>query len=115
MRSFRGQQIGRATVRRLLEMREREAGANQPPISLDNAGAPENPPPDSGGDLSELRGRLLCEAARLSAATKRTLGSLVREAAKGAFTLATLRTLPGSEACKVEAALRELERMAVAR
>jgi len=72
-------------------------------------------PPDSGGDLRELRGRLLREAARVSAATKRALGSVVQEAAKGAFTLATLRTLPRSEAGKIAAALHELERMAVAR
>ena len=47
----------------------------------------------------------------MGVATKRTLGNVVQEAAQGAFTLATLRTLPGSEADKVEAARRESERI----
>ncbi|HKE29060.1 MAG TPA: hypothetical protein VKB88_42205 [Bryobacteraceae bacterium] len=51
----------------------------------------------------------------MSAATKRTLASVVREAATGAFTLAAWRTLRGPEGAKVAAVLHELERMAVAR
>ena len=40
---------------------------------------------------------------------------VIQKAAKGAFTLATLRALGDSDAGKVEAALKELEHMAVAR
>jgi len=66
-------------------------------------------------DLAELRGCLLREAARVSGAMNRTLGDVIQEAAKGGFTLATLRTLGDSDVGKVEAALRELEHIAVAR
>jgi hypothetical protein len=65
--------------------------------------------------MAELRGRLLREAARVSGALNRTLGDVIQGAAKGAFTLATLRTLPEDEAGKVVAALHELERTAVPR
>jgi hypothetical protein len=44
----------------------------------------------------------------------RTLGDIVQEAAKGGFTLTTLRALGASEG-KVEAQLRELEHTALAR
>ena len=37
---------------------------------------------DDGGNLGELRGRLLREAARVSGATNRTLGDVIQEAAK---------------------------------
>ena len=55
------------------------------------------------------------EAARVSGATNRTLGDVIQEVAKGAFTLATLGTLGDSDAGKVEAALRVLAQMAAAR
>ena len=80
-----------------------------------NGGGSKNPPPSDQGGLNELRGRLLREAARVSGALNRTLGDIIQEAAKGAFTLATLRTLPDAEADKVAAALHELERTAVTR
>lgn len=51
----------------------------------------------------------------MSGALNRTLGDVIQEAAKGAFTLATLRTLPEAEAGKVAAALHELEGTAVQR
>jgi len=51
----------------------------------------------------------------VSGAMNRTLGDVIQEAAKGAFTLATLRALGDSDVGKVEAALRELEHIAVAR
>jgi hypothetical protein len=53
----------------------------------------------------------LREAARVSGTTNRTLSDVIQQAAKGAFTLATLRTLEDADAGKVEAALRELEHM----
>ena len=51
----------------------------------------------------------------MNGAMNRTLGDVIQEAAKGAFTLATLRTLGESDASKVEAALRELEHTGVPR
>jgi hypothetical protein len=44
----------------------------------------------------------------------RTLGDVIQEAAKGGFALTTLRVLGASDAGKVEAAVRELEHMALA-
>ena len=55
------------------------------------------------------------EAARVSGGTNRTLGDVIQAAAKGAFTLATLGTIGDSDTAKVEAALKELELMPVAR
>lgn len=94
----------RATLRKLLQILESEAGLKQ-----------TNSSPKDGANLGELRGRLLHEAARVSGATNRTLADLIEKAAKGAFTLATLHSLPESEAEKVAAALRELERIAAER
>ena len=51
----------------------------------------------------------------MSGATNRTLGDVIQEVAKGALTLATLGTLGDSDTAKVEAALKELELMPVAR
>jgi hypothetical protein len=93
----------RATLRRLVEALEREAASNRAPEST---GVP--------GDLGEVRGLLLREAARVSGATKRTLGDVIQEAASGAFTLASLKSLGTADANKVEAALRRLQAMAVA-
>lgn len=105
----------RATLRQLLQILEPEAGVTQSRTTQNSEGAPGNAPTDGESDLGELRGRLLREAARVSGAMNRTLGDVIQEAAKGAFTLATLRTLGDSDASKVEAALRELEHTAVAR
>jgi hypothetical protein len=93
----------RATLRRLVETLEREAASNRTPEST---GVPR--------DLGELRGLLLREAARVSGATNRTLGEVVQEAASGAFTLASLKSLGTADADKIEAALRKLQVMAVA-
>ncbi|MFN7995355.1 MAG: Rad52/Rad22 family DNA repair protein [Bryobacteraceae bacterium] len=105
----------RATLRQLLQILEPEAGVNESRPAQHSGGAPGNAPANGESDLGELRGRLLRQAARVSGAMNRTLGDVIQEAAKGAFTLATLRTLGDSDASKVEAALRELERTAVAR
>ncbi|MGH9672776.1 MAG: hypothetical protein ACRD44_06300, partial [Bryobacteraceae bacterium] len=40
---------------------------------------------DGETSLSELRGRLLQQAARVSGATRRTLADVINEAAKGEF------------------------------
>jgi hypothetical protein len=105
----------RATLRHLLQILEREGGVNESRPTQYGGGAQGNAPANGEGDLGELRGRLLREAARVSGAMNRTLGDVIQEAARGAFTLATLRTLGDSDASKVEAALRELEHTAVAR
>jgi hypothetical protein len=105
----------RATLRQLLQILEPEAGMEQSRTAQNNQGAPGTAHAAGGSDLGELRGRLLREAARVSGATNRTLGDVIQQASKGAFTLATLRKLGDSEAGKVEAALKELEHVAVAR
>jgi hypothetical protein len=105
----------RATLRQLLQILESEAGVNESCTTQNSGGPPGSAPANGEGDLGELRGRLLREAARVSGAMNRTLGDVIQDAAKGAFTLATLRTLGDSDASKVEAALRELERTVVAR
>jgi hypothetical protein len=105
----------RATLRQVLQILEAEAGVNESHPTQHRGGAPGNAPANGQNDLGELRGRLLREAARVSGAMNRTLGDVIQEAAKGAFTLATLRTLGDSDASKVEAALRELEHTAVPR
>ncbi len=103
----------RATLRKLLQILEQEAGLSEPSAMSGNGSGSVNPPANDHGGIAELRGRLLREAARVSGALNRTLGDVIQEAAKGAFTLATLRTLPDAEADKVAAALHQLERTAV--
>jgi hypothetical protein len=93
----------RAMLRRLLRTLEGEAAQT----AAEETG-------DGAGDLGELRGRLLREAARMSWATNRTLGEVIHEAASGAFTLATLKSLGAADATKVEAALRKLESASIA-
>jgi hypothetical protein len=94
----------RATLRRLVETLEADAASNHGPPAHTQV----------HGDLGKLRGLLLREAARVSAATNRTLGDVIQEAASGAFTLASLKSLGTTDAYKVEAALRKLQAMAVA-
>jgi hypothetical protein len=93
----------RAMLRRLLQTLEGEAS---------QAAAEETG--DGAGDLGELRGRLLREAARVSGSTNQTLGEVIQEAASGEFTLASLKSLGAADASKVEAALRKLEAISVA-
>jgi hypothetical protein len=104
----------RATLRQLLQILETEVGLDQSRTTQDQGRAEEHAQANAGGDLGELRGRLLREAARVSSLMNRTLGDVIQEAAKGAFTLATLKTLGDADAAKVEAALRELEGMRAA-
>jgi len=68
---------------------------------------------ESRRDLGELRGQLLREAARVGAATNRTLGDVILQAANGAFTLATLKDLKEPDTEKVVAALGSLKEMCV--
>jgi hypothetical protein len=105
----------RGTLRQLVQTLEAEAGRDQRSPEQNNRGAEGSAGADGGENLSELRGHLLREAARVSGATNRTLGGVIQEVAKGAFTLATLGTLGDADAGKVEAALRVLAQMAAAR
>jgi hypothetical protein len=105
----------RVTLRLLLQKLEAEDRPDRNSTVQNQRCVGETGRANSSADLAELRGRLLREGARVSGALNRTLGDVIQKAAKGAFTLATLRTLGDSDAGKVEAALKELEHMAVAR
>jgi hypothetical protein len=102
----------RAALRQILQAAEREAGLDQSPAAQ-NHGGTEGKANLSGANLGELRGRLLREASRVSGAANRSLGDVIEQAANGAFTLTTLGALGDADAGKVEAALKELERMSV--
>jgi hypothetical protein len=97
----------RTVLRRLVETLEAEADQQN---ARRNGGAEQG----LGGQasLSDLRGRLLQEAARVSGATNRTLAEVINQAANGTFSFATLRTLGEADVGKVRAALTELGRMA---
>lgn len=99
----------RETLRRLLQTLEAEAGPDQNGTAKDNGERARS----NDDDLSTLRGRLLREAARVSGAANRTLGDVIQEAAKGVFTLSTLKALGAADVGKVESALRVLEEMRV--
>lgn len=59
-------------------------------------------------DVSEMRDRLLKEAREFAGLTKRTLGSVIREVGKGAFTFASLKSVSASDRGSLSAALAEL-------
>jgi len=105
----------RRTLRQLLQKIEAEVRQDRNSTEQSQGGVGRIELPNGSADLAELQGHLLREAARVSGAMNRTLGDVIQEAAKGAFTLATLRALGDSDVGKVEAALRELEHIAVAR
>lgn len=104
----------RATLRQLLQTLERDAGRDQNHGAHEQGGAEGIAHGNGGVDLGGLRGRLLREAARVSGSMNRTLGDVIQQAAKGSFSLATLRTLGDGDVGEVEAALKELERMVAA-
>jgi hypothetical protein len=91
----------RTILRRLVETLEAESGAA--------AGQPQ-----STEVLAAARGRLLREAARVSGATNRTLAEVIQRASKGAFTLATLKSLGVADIGVVQAALTELKSLTAA-
>jgi hypothetical protein len=97
----------RTVLRRLVETLEAEA---------DQQGARRDGPREHGSQtsLSELRGRLLQEAARVSGATNRTLAEVINQAANGTFSFATLRALGEADVGKVRSALTELRHMGAA-
>jgi hypothetical protein len=99
----------RTVLRRLVETLE--GGSTQTPNGTSNGAAGQGPQRDTAG-LSELRGRLLREANRVSGATGRSLAVVINQAANGTFTFANLRTLGAADIAKVQTALTELERIA---
>ncbi len=101
----------RAVLRRLVETLEGESGAPQTPNDTSNGAAGNGSQRDTAG-LSELRGRLLREANRVSGATGRSLAVVINQAANGTFTFANLRTLGAADIRKLQTALAELQRMA---
>lgn len=101
----------RTVLRRLVETLEGESGSPQTPNGTSNGAAGKGSQRDTAS-LSELRGRLLHEANRVSSATGRPLATVINQAANGTFTFADLRTLGAADIGKVQTALRELQRMA---
>jgi hypothetical protein len=99
----------RTVLRRLVETLE--GGSTQTPNGTSNAATGSGSQRDTAG-LSELRGRLLREANRVSGATGRSLAVVINQAANGTFTFANLRTLGAADIGKVQTALTELERIA---
>jgi hypothetical protein len=101
----------RTVLRRLVEALEGEGGSPQTPNGKSNGAAGNGSQHEAAG-LSELRGRLLREANRVSGATGRSLAVVINQAANGTFTFANLRTLGAADIGKVQTALTELERIA---
>src|SRR5712692_2546003 len=82
----------RAVLRRLLETLEGEGSRTQSSNGTSN-GAVGNGTQNGAASLSELRGRLLHEANRVSGATIRPLADVINRAANGTFNFANLKTL----------------------
>ncbi|HEU0139732.1 MAG TPA: hypothetical protein VFQ79_08480, partial [Bryobacteraceae bacterium] len=102
----------RLLLRRLVETLEREPNRAQSSNGGDNTAGSEAQT-DGAAVLSDLRGRLLQQASRVSGATRRTLAQVINEAANGAFKFANLKDLNPEDAGKVRDALAALERMAI--
>jgi hypothetical protein len=103
----------RTVLRRLLETLEGEGSRTQSSNGPSN-GAAGNAAQGGAATLSELRGRLLHEANRVSGATRRPLADVINQAAKGTFNFANLKNLGEADIGKLQAALTELQRMAAA-
>ncbi len=103
----------RTVLRRLVETLEGDSRPTQSSNGM-STGAAGNGNQSGAASLSELRGRLLHEANRVSSAARRPLADVINEAAKGTFNFATLKTLGDADIGKVLAALTELERIAAA-
>ena len=100
----------RMVLRRLVETLEGETNRAQT-SNGGEIGAGSEAQSDGAAVLSELRGRLLQQASRVSGATRRTLAQVINEAANGAFKFANLKDLRPEDAGKVHDALAALERM----
>lgn len=100
----------RMVLRRLVETLEGDTNRGQTSNGGDNATGREAQS-DGAAVLSDLRGRLLHQASRVSGATRRTLAQVINEAANGTFRFANLKDLQPEDAGKVRDALAALERM----
>lgn len=76
----------RMVLRRMVETLEDETNRARASNRGDNTAGSEARP-DGTVILSDLRGRLLQQASRVSGATRRTLAQVINEAANGAFKL----------------------------
>ncbi|MEZ5398680.1 MAG: Rad52/Rad22 family DNA repair protein [Bryobacteraceae bacterium] len=103
----------RTVLRRLVETLEGEGSSTQTPAGTGDGAAGEGKQ-SGAASLSELRGRLLHEANRVSGATRRPLAEVINQAAKGSFTFANLKTLGEADIGKVVTALAEIQRMETA-
>jgi hypothetical protein len=103
----------RTVLRRLVETLEGESRPTQSSNGM-SSGAAGNRTQSGTASLSELRGRLLHEANRVSSATRRPLADVINQAAKGTFNFANLKTLGPADTDKVLAALVELQRLEAA-
>jgi hypothetical protein len=101
----------RRVLRRLVETLEGDSRSTQSSNGTSN-GAAGNGNQSGAASLSELRGRLLHEANRVSRAAGRPLAEVINEVARGTFKFANLKTLGDADIDKVLAALTELERIA---
>lgn len=95
----------RTVLRRLVETLEKDGAATQTP-----QGSSHGETQSGAVSLSDLRGRLLHEANRVSCAKRRPLADVINEAARGSFTFANLKTLGEADKGKVADALAELHR-----
>ena len=100
----------RVVLRRLVETLESETDRAQTPNGGSN-GTGSGAQSDAAAVLSDLRGRLLQQASRVSGATRRTLAQVINEAANGAFKFANLKDLQTEDVSKVRDALAAVERM----
>ena len=100
----------RMVLRRMVETLEGETNSAQTSNGGDNTAGSEVQP-DGAAILSDLRGRLLQQASRVSGASRRTLAQVINEAANGAFKFANLKDLRPEDTGKVRDALAALERM----
>ncbi|MBC8165407.1 MAG: hypothetical protein H7Y20_06000 [Bryobacteraceae bacterium] len=99
----------RSVLRRLVETLEGDGTSAQAPQNSTNGEKQSG-----AASLSDLRGRLLHEANRVSRAKRRPLADVINQAAKGSFTFANLKTLGEADIGKVADALTELHRLEAA-
>jgi hypothetical protein len=103
----------RTVLRRMVGTLEGEGRLVPTPNDPSNGASPHENQSESAS-LSELRGRLLHEANRVSGATRRPLADVINQAAKGSFTFANLKTLGEADKDNVVAALSEIQRVGAA-
>jgi hypothetical protein len=85
--------------------------------SMESAVAERGAPEANGnaGDISAMRGRLLQEARRVAAQSRKSLAEVIAIASGGLLEFAELGRLSATDCAKVQTAIQELERMAASR